>query len=105
MSIRALPTWSRPLPSDAFEQLGLALVHHLDRAALPLLLELSKSGEGMPRDLDRLAGRAMVWLGHRHPDLRDAALAGLQEQEAAGDWSSDKARLRDALASGARSFY
>lgn len=104
-AIRALPTWSRPLPSDAFEQLGLALVHHLDRAALPLLLELSKSGEGMPRDLDRLAGRAMVWLGHRHPDLRDAALAGLQEQEAAGDWSSDKARLRDALASGARSFY
>lgn len=98
----ALPRSTRPTPYEGIHLLSCMLAHHFDRDALSPLLALMEGYEGMSWNLVRQAGELVVWLCHRHPDLKERALAGLREQEERGSWNDEKAMIREKLARGAR---
>jgi len=92
----------RPQKNDAMHTLACLLARHLDRDALPGLLAIMETHPNALWNRYRSGGELVVWLCHRHRDLKGRALAELDAQQARGDWNPEKQQVRDALDQGKR---
>jgi hypothetical protein len=98
-AVEAMPSSSRPMHYRSVNLLACMLAHHFDRDALPALLDLLKISEGAHI---REAGAPVVWLCHRHPDLREQTIAAIEDLETSGRANRSKSLVIRALSRGAR---
>jgi hypothetical protein len=78
-SLRGLSSWSRIRPYNGVHLVSCVLTHHLGRDAQPVLLSLiAEHPEPFNWKQYRDAGELLVWLCHRHPELKDASLAAVR---------------------------
>ncbi|MFT4974192.1 MAG: hypothetical protein ACI8S6_000074 [Myxococcota bacterium] len=104
-AIEGLHDWKRRGVYEGMHLLSLMLAHHIGVAAHPVLVKLLQN---YPKSSfyghHQTTGEALVWLCHKHPELRDAsiaavrAVAGIPE----GEWTWIHDRLTEALGRSAK---
>ena len=78
-ALRGLSDWSGIRPYEGLHLVSCLLAHHLDRDAQPVLISLvADHPTPFLWKQYRDAGELLVWLCHRHPDLRDSSLAAIR---------------------------
>jgi hypothetical protein len=107
-AIQRLHTWERYVPYNGVQLLSFMLAHHMGADAVPVLIKLiADFPQPLNWQLYRNAGECLVWLCHRHPQLKASTIAAIQavnhpESTSGGRWTHEKALILAALERGAK---
>lgn len=108
LAIAAIPglrDWGQYRPYEGLHLLSCLLAHHLGVDAQPVLLALI-AADAKPFNWKqyRDAGELLVWLCHRHAELRGPTIAALEaiEHPDVSEWAHEQKTVLEALRRGAR---